>query len=1298
MNRRSEKGIALVITLIMLSVVTFMAIVFLAVTRRERGAVSMASDRTGAQLMAEAALARAQAQAVSQMMASTNVFDYNFFVSTNYYQSAGFKKQRNTTPDPTNVSYTYPSGSVVVGADLFQNIANLQYDPRPPVFVTRSDINTNSDFRFYLDFNRNGRFETNGLQPIIAANGNFVATNGTTTTSLRAGVLSNYYVGDPEWIGVLERPDRPHSETNRFVGRYAFLALPAGKSLDLNFIHNHASRVASDAMLTPGDNGFYRNQGVGSWELNLAGFLRDLNNNSYAWPATTYRGYNPLGSASLKPSGFAFDDARGLLAYRYGNFRTSLKPMNQTFKTTFNFARDLIDQYSDGPIDAFNRPMLQDNDLVRTSWPGSESTNALVDVQDLFTLGRLTNVFGFSSRLRSTMTPDKLSSYDRYTFYRLLGQMGVDSAPALKTKININYEVERGKTSTNINHWVPSHFFVTAADAMLKACIFTNWFQVGNRLFTNYYIGDTVVRPDISVTNIQVYFGPTAPRTNGYGNTNTEYTASIHRILQVAANIYDATTNAGNAYPYLPSVFRPVFTKTPTNIVISGFVEEVNANFVRPGGGTAWLTMDQFAAQPANTYSNLMVQGQPLVIGAKKGYPNFNEFTIQTAIQVSRKLELLKASASAQFPIRTNEMYLLGITNLTGIEAWNSYTQAFKRSFEIRATNFSSLVLSNIYRPANGPPSTNRIRAHFDTFVANLSTNSWPGETNMTGLTTNSAAFKIPIYTNVVLLTNLAYIPSYFGTFNSWFAPNTVSNLFEPNFDPPEWQLYITNSLTYIMIDSTSQRVVDYVSLDSLTNVVNISQLLAGSTNMAQEIITGAGVNPGAFWDTNRVNGLPNGVTRGILAQIAVSLGDIPVSRSFWNSFNGARPAGLDKDNSIALFKQFMGQGGSGSRTERLATPPSYSHQAPFTPTRRIYKKFSWQANDPLVHYMVADLTDPFLNDPSKTNNVAYLTPNTALPPSNLGMRNERFRPWGGSPGKDTLNDASAYDLALKDPLVYKSDDWAFPENPLATNVVKFANIGWLGRVHRGTPWQTIYLKSAMTAPTNWVRWSGSYGTDPTNDWKFLDLFTTALNDNAARGLLSVNQTNMAAWSAVLSGVAVLSNSYPNAALGPNSRLPVRYEDMFVEPASPQLAQIVAGINSTRAQQTNYYVPNGVFTNLGSILATPELSTRSPFLNTGDTNQARTAIGELAYERLPQQILSLIKEDEPRLVIYAFGQALKPAPRSLITDASYYGLCTNYQITGESVTKTVLRFEGEVNNPKNPLRTVVESHIVLPPD
>ena len=53
--------------------------------------------------------------------------------------------------------------------------------------------------------------------------------------------------------------------------------------------------------------------------------------------------------------------------------------------------------------------------------------------------------------------------------------------------------------------------------------------------------------------------------------------------------------------------------------------------------------------------------------------------------------------------------------------------------------------------------------------------------------------------------------------------------------------------------------------------------------------------------------------------------------------------------------------------------------------------------------------------------------------------------------------------------------------------------------------------------------------------------------------------------------------------------------------------------------------------------------------------------------------------------------------RSYVTSADFYNLCVNYQVSGEYVTKAVVRVEGEFMNPANPLRTVVESFEVLPP-
>jgi hypothetical protein len=81
-------------------------------------------------------------------------------------------------------------------------------------------------------------------------------------------------------------------------------------------------------------------------------------------------------------------------------------------------------------------------------------------------------------------------------------------------------------------------------------------------------------------------------------------------------------------------------------------------------------------------------------------------------------------------------------------------------------------------------------------------------------------------------------------------------------------------------------------------------------------------------------------------------------------------------------------------------------------------------------------------------------------------------------------------------------------------------------------------------------------------------------------------------------------------------------------------------------------------------------------LKTGDTQQvyARGFFpNEIDYERIPQQILSLLRTDgTPRFVAYTFSQTLKPAQNAVEKD----GLCTNYAITSEAAQRTVFRLEG----------------------
>ena len=117
LQNRDSRGVALVITLMMLAMVTVMAIIFLALARAERRSVKIVEDLETAKVMSAAGLERAKAQTIATMAASGSKLNYDLSVSTNFYNYGGY--DRNTTAfDPANVSYTYPDGSPVKGNDL----------------------------------------------------------------------------------------------------------------------------------------------------------------------------------------------------------------------------------------------------------------------------------------------------------------------------------------------------------------------------------------------------------------------------------------------------------------------------------------------------------------------------------------------------------------------------------------------------------------------------------------------------------------------------------------------------------------------------------------------------------------------------------------------------------------------------------------------------------------------------------------------------------------------------------------------------------------------------------------------------------------------------------------------------------------------------------------------------------------------------------------------------------------------------------------------------------------------------
>ena len=1414
-----QSAVALVITLVLLSVIMFMAITFLVVTRGDKSSQASVTDQMMAKFANDTAKEFAIADLIAPILAWTNGYTLpGLTVSTNYIRREGYIPGQSSF---SNVNYDYydgrNGGGRVGGNDVLQNITNLFFLPRAPVYVTNRLFANTMDARYYLDLNRNGRYETNGLGPVINQAGTFYYPDGTFSAT-PIGVVSNNFVGDPEWVGILERPGFPHSSSNYFKSRYAYIVIPISKTLDFNYIHNQAK------LLGPLRDGFFRNQGVGSWELNLASFLADLNTNQWNYPASAYNyikvkdPYNNLIPDPTQVStGAAFDDALSLLIWRYnGNyawtpqFSRGLLSMNALFGINAGSAitYDGVDRYGDGPFmtNSFLPPPGPD-DLPTKPWFGANNWNHYFTHQDLFDLTKVNmnnNLLSFASRL--TNAAAATNSYDRYTLYRMLDQIGFDSAPE-QDKLNLNYKNvdDAGNVipdmATNFIQWPASQFFTNVAIRLMKNA----GYAVGTTAnsFTNHLLISNNPNDPRAGSSIKIQIWP-----------NNYYTPSVHRLFQLAANIYDATAqtnyNNGSPYPIVPTVFRPIYRndvnpspgKGAAGIYIVGFTN-VNdpAEVLTATSRDLTITNDILALRPLD-----MVYGYPLVIGAKKGLPNFNEFEMQTEVNVTRKLEFWRTKVNPGTNIDTfvtNQMYLIGITNVFGVEAWNSYSNNYPRDlsmicvadmFTTITNEVGSMILSNnlgsfsnwvTYFTSNPVPiPANTWQAFWTNGAANKYSfmTPFPRMTNAFMFLTNSS-YKFPPSTNQAG----TFVVPYGDNFSNYCAPNT--------FPVPRWWIRLRARVRFILVDTqlNPPRIVDYVNLASEGEPVNITEALtdpsgAGSPACGEPNQPQANsCDPSIAWCTNKGGGgLDFDVTRptyGVLNQIAASLGMLCPSAapSFWNDQSRIFQVDQFRTNLMKLAPIGGPYG--------LATAPETHFNAPFQPTRSIYVYTAWQANDPLVHYMVGDLEvgagngivrfalDKPDNKLPRSAGVANLGGVYPLP-ANLSPAqrysgsvdpvNYRYEPWGGYAQRGVTDTAKQW--AIKDSVALPygrlalSDDRDFPTN-------KFPNIGWLGRVHRGTPWQSIYLKSAgvFTPPTYyvtylpqtsavpvlstpnifteintnifgtnilpmWQKWSGNYQPSvlnlgyaeanhpftyptnyfplntnvpdavlsaPTRDYAILDLFTTAVNDNASRGLLSVNQGGLAAWSAVLSGVDVLPDVTTNMVIEPAGVY-------FPTTTTNQLVKIVTAINDTRSSvYTNDIVnslgvtnrqilplfPGKVFHHKGDILRTPELSIASPYLS-GRAN----LYSDEVHERIAEQILGLVKLDQsPRFVIYAYGQALKPAEHSLITSGTYFGVCTNYQVTAESATRSVVRIEGLQDTPPHP-HVVIESFNVLPPD
>lgn len=701
--------------------------------------------------------------------------------------------------------------------------------------------------------------------------------------------------------------------------------------------------------------------------------------------------------------------------------------------------------------------------------------------------------------------------------------------------------------------------------------------------FTNF--GSRLLKSELKLdlNRIQVY--PT-----------NQYTPAVHRLLQVTANLYDSTTNRTETdYPFLPSVFRPLFRRDDHGMVwISSYREVTSADLAAVTADPIELedpgTLDDIPAWGTpfdpNDANEPMVCGVPLIIGVKKGYPNFNKFGLENTITATRILSFHR-TAVRQPVSQTNQSYGLSIATSFGIQAWNSYPTPFPRSLQLITAGKIKPVLVNEFGTILNPDGSLASNCFSFHATTNFSAAAWPGFTNPPAKT----SFLAPVIQSNVFLPLAAYLQD--GT----AAGTGFKNLPLPDpgntFRLPKWELNLKILIRFALVDVAANRIVDYVNINYHEAPLDIAAALPGSAPNSPT--SGDFPDPGIFWVSHRL-GYPDGgpvpddiaiPTYGVMNQIQISAGFPRVDSSYWNAYNNT-PL-----NMLPSIKAFV--------WELFGNGTNLNFTAPFSPRRTLHHYVRWEANDPLVHQNVTDLKDLLTSalDLQWENNIES-------PMLRLGGNNplsEHYRPWGGNPINPVETSPSTrFNPAVKDPFIGRSDDWNFPSGePL--------DFAALGRIHRGTPWQTIYLKSLEADSNTWALWSGNsdISSKPTAD---RDLVTLLDSWRAAdpRFRLSINTPNPDAWLAALNGLAVLTNASPDV-------------ELTVSTNTPQAMLLANALSQARTHQ-----PTGYLSALGDILVVPELSIASPWLNTNEL-YSRFAISDAALEKIPGQLLSLLRSD-----------------------------------------------------------------------
>jgi hypothetical protein len=281
--------------------------------------------------------------------------------------------------------------------------------------------------------------------------------------------------------------------------------------------------------------------------------------------------------------------------------------------------------------------------------------------------------------------------------------------------------------------------------------------------------------------------------------------------------------------------------------------------------------------------------------------------------------------------------------------------------------------------------------------------------------------------------------------------------------DTNHWGMSVTNRIVAMLVDNG--RLIDLMSFGGITSSMDISAELSRPT-------AGSSIEFRELWNPAPMQFVPY-ISSGAFYQLEIARSAFGISQNLLSEGYVSANGYSTLQAAMAGFDQFLrtNQNNGGSVVK-----------APFTPVRRLTQTITLEANDPLVHYTPADLMDLT----TATNDRVPLTGWSAQSQflTNLLQRSRRYAPWGGYNGFDP-SDPLAFESSVKDYGIWAAEYWDFPTNA-------DLNLHWLDRVHRGTPWQTVYIDKPAASSELWKLHTGAafdLRSHPTNDWRLTELF-----------------------------------------------------------------------------------------------------------------------------------------------------------------------------------------------------------------